>query len=257
MSLCSRQHTRTALTSSPHLLPHKQRSTRHLQPWANVPSVVPRSISKRRRQAAESQMAGTNHWKFGTSKFALLLLSRHCKFNLPDFVSAFLTANFVSDDSLILAWGLRRPNKLQIWECRSRNGVAFHAKSRLNAGEGECERTSCGINKFWSSRLLLWHRGSGTQWLIRMENLESQSKTFKNHINHIVDLWRYLRILWRYPKDVSWLRSWATSAVQMGFSPTRDQAPEPLTLTARISSTSDGAAQSYHVLSNLNEFKRI
>ena len=56
MSLCSRQHTRTALTSSPHLLPHKQRSTRHLQPWANVPSVVPRSISKRRRQAAESQI---------------------------------------------------------------------------------------------------------------------------------------------------------------------------------------------------------
>ena len=33
--------------------------------------------------------------------------------------------------------------------------------------------------------------------------------------------------------------SWATSAVQMGFSPTRDQAPEPLTLTARISRTSD------------------
>ena len=43
------------------------------------------------------------------SKFELLLIAEQTN-NLSDLVSAFLTSNFVSDDSLILAWALRRMN---------------------------------------------------------------------------------------------------------------------------------------------------
>ena len=147
-------------------------------------------------------------------------------------------------------------------------GVAFHSKSRLNAGEGECERTSCGINKFWSSGLLLRHivHSVARRRFIWMDNLESQSKT----ILRSRMIWEISgeRCVRKDHKDVSWLLwSWATSAVQMGFSPTRDQAPEPLTLTARISSTSDifircsaavihGTLYCHVLLPNLNEFKQ-
>ena len=91
-----------------------------------------------------------NHWKFGMSKLRYCAVV-NCWANKQQFITS---GQYLLDGELRKrrfahpGMGFKKKNE--------NAGVEFHPKSRLNAGEGECERASCGINKFWSSRLLLW-----------------------------------------------------------------------------------------------------